>query len=62
MIGKGGVQPSLFDVGKVYPVRLRPGSFEVQLAMLVLLQTGPARSMWCAMRARTRTWEGYRPR
>lgn len=32
MIGKRGAQPSLFDVGNVYPVRLRPGSFEGQLA------------------------------
>ncbi len=32
MIGKRGAQASLFDVGNVYPVRLRPGSFEAQLA------------------------------
>jgi len=32
MIGKRRAQPSLFDVGNVYPVRLRSGSFEVQSA------------------------------
>jgi transposase len=32
MIGRCGSQASLFDVGNVYPVKLKAGSFEAQLA------------------------------
>lgn len=53
VIGQRSARASLFDAGTVYPVKLRPGSVEGQLALLLLQDVEPLDDGGCRIKQGT---------